>query len=626
MNLNTTDKASIQQRMYQQAAEIYRQYLGRDISSLEMFDPLVLMVINACASEFQLFSEEISFAKTRMLKHLAKMLTPESYIGPRPAHGVIHAPVSESGEATDRMKDSFFYTNPQNKKIYFTPIADFSLTRAQVSYMAVGNSIYGLTDGLNKQEVLSTTDSKSLPVNSIWLGVKVASPMQKVNSLSLYFDAPLSTYVNRLPALLNTSKSFYGGQALKTSAGLGKVNRNGSNSLAFNAILQHEDEVMRFYQGRFLMLEIPAEETLQMKAKELPDEFKKCFLEDQLSKQFNGEILHWIRVDFSQSLFDNKKEVQTFLRQLISQTNCFPVMNYLVQSKSFALNEKINLFPLKCGEAYFYGVEEVKSSKSGSKHYTEQSFSQFLEEDTVAARQQTMVYALRRSAVQRFDTRTSVEWMENILQLIREESLVYNALGKNILTHNLKTIQKSVNDINAKLYQTKAEVGNEEQMFIALPKVDQSEYVVVRYWATNGVKGRNIPGGEPLKLSDSTRGVYDESAIRLLTTTIDGRNPVNEKDSLEEFRSAILVKDKIVTKEDIRQYCTQEFNQEIISCQVGKNSRIAAGKNEGFQRIITVKLELDEVTSPEHRAYIENKLSTELNARCSGILPIVVTS
>lgn len=624
MNLNSTDKASIQQRMYQQAADIYRQHLGRDISSLEMFDPLVLMVINACASEFQLFSEEMSFAKTRMLKHLAKMLTPESYTGPRPAHGIVHAPTTESGEVTNRLKDSFFYTNPQSKKLYFSPTADFTLTNGNVSYIAGGNAIYGITNSLNKQEVLSTELGKQLPVTSVWLGIDAA--IQSLNTLNLYFDVPLSAYVNKLPALLGTSRSFYGDVELKTHLGLETVNNIGGSQLTFNAIHQHEDEVMRFYQGQFLQIDLSEHKTLfTTGVNEFPEELKSSFLLDDLTKRIKGKGLHWIRIDFAQSVFEDQRDIQTFLRQLTCQTNCFPVMNYLVQSKSFALNERINLFPLKCGEAYFYGVEEARSSQSG-KFYTEQSFSQFLEEDTMTTKQQTMVYALRRSAVQRFDTRTSVEWMENILQLIREETLVYNALGKNILTHNLKTIQKAVNDINAKIYQTKAEEGNEEQIFIALPKVDKNEYVVVRYWATNGTEARNIPGGEPLKLNDSTHGSYDEGAIRLLTTTVDGRNPVSGKDALEEFRSAIIVKDKIVTKEDIRQYCSQNFNEEIVSCTVGKSSRISTDKSEGFQRIIAVELELVELTSPEHRAYIENKLTTELNTRCSGILPIVVTT
>lgn len=289
---------------------------------------------------------------------------------------------------------------------------------------------------------------------------------------------------------------------------------------------------------------------------------------------------------------------------------------------AFSLSADINLFALRVREGYFYGIEDVRSSKSNRK-YIEKPFSQFVSEEKKNNRKEDIkIYALRKEGVHRFDRRNALEMMENIFQIIREESMLYNALGKNILTNNLKTIQKAINDIGAKLNETKEE-ESEQRIFIAFPPAEK-EYVVVRYWSTNGIEGRNIPAGESLKTVDASRTGFSGSMVRLATTTVGGRDPVLEKDHLNLFRAAMVVKDKIVTEEDIRLYCRQIAGDEIQDIGVDKGVKMGLGKQIGFIRVIKVVIKLRGTPEPQHLNYLAQKLTVELNEKSACYLPIEV--
>lgn len=620
------EKTAIQQRMYQDAADIYKQYVQQDISTIDAFDPLVQMLINACASEFKVFADDILAFKARMLKHLAQMLIPEAYVGAQPAHAILYAIIEDSETITDTFRDEFNYTNLQGKKLYFMPAGQYRLIQGTVKYLVSGNSCFGLKNGNEKSELLQSINAQKLAAGSFWLGIHLSEALKDVSHLTIYFDIPFEVNKSRLEELLATSVWTINGEKLTARPGIidYKAGKGTADLENLHPVRENESEINNFYKYKFITLQRSDNQAFSsFRSLEFPHEISACFGTSNLQKVLKGETLIWVRADFSQASH-SQKDLAELLYQLVAQLNCFPVINRRLYKNTFSIGDDINLFALRMKNEYFYAVEDVKSSRTGKK-YLEKPFSQLVSADFEQKKKNTTssIYALRSEGVQRFDKRMSLDMMENILQIIREETLVYNALGKNILTQNLKTIQQCINDITSKLIQTKTEDDLERKIYISF-SAGQSEFVVIQYWSTNGYEARNIPAGEKLKLSDSSRSGYIDQSFKLMSTSTGGRNPVLEKDHLEVFRSALMVRNKIVTEEDIRHYCKAIAGEELESIQVRKNVKIGSGKHTGFIKVINVCIQLREGVNIEHKQYLKQKLEADLNEKSTGILPIEV--
>jgi len=619
----STDKALIQQRMYKEAAEVYKQYLKQDISSLDGFDPLVLMLINACASEFKIFADEIESSKTRMLTHLAGVLIPDAYIGPKPAHAVLHAPIKDSQIITDKFKDKFSYTFSEEEKFMFMPTGEFQLLNGTVAYMASGNSFFALKNYTDKDE-LFRTEHNSLAAGTLWIGLEIDAESLDTDYLSFYFDLPFESNPNRLDELLFSSRWQTEDMELNGSRGLRLAESDGNSEkfAEFHLIRQHESEINAYYNHKFVTVTLPENKQFSdLKLQLYPKELVDCFGVENLEGELKKDIL-WIKTDFSRASFSSEKTLTDTLYKLIGQINCFPVVNRRFHKPHpFSLNEAFNMFVLNVKGEDFYGIEDVKSSDT-KKYYIEKPFSQFVKGDN--KNKESKIYALRKQGVHRFDKRASMEYMENVLQIIREETSIYNALGgSNIIIRNLKDIQKSVNDIRGKMNETRRESVMEHKIFIAFPPAEK-EYVVVRFWSTKGAAAKNIPLGEPLTTVDSSRGGYDDKGLKLMTTSVGGEDGALKKDHLSLFRSALTVKDKIVTEEDIRFYCYQVAGENIRDWRIEKGAKIGQGKREGFIRTLNVFITLKNDSNPQYMTYLTEKLTVELNEKSASYLPIEV--
>lgn len=621
MNPFSTDKATIQQRLYKEAAEVYKKYPDYELSSLDRYDPLVHMLISACASEFKIISEEIQSSQARMLEHLAQLLTPDAYVGPVPAHGIAYMPSAKGNFMTDKFQNLLVYKASGGKNIFFSPSDNFQILDASVKFLASGNSFFAVQNGLEKVELFQSANRLNLPPGCLWIGLAIAQESSHVGQVNFHFNLPFEKDHERLEELLQTSRWKLNDRLLNTQSGVLPTEHihNAGDFSKFHLMRQYEQETNEFYQNQFMSMVCPAGETFASFQSELcPQALVEIFGEKNLGKEIKEPCL-WIQIEFSSAPFSSREALQELMRKLVCQVNCFPVLNRRFHTTNFHLGRDINMFSLK-PEGNFYCIEEVKNSRQG-KIYIEKPFAHLVNEDQRIPDGETNVYALRKRGVHRFDKRTSLELMENILQILREESLIYQALGKNAITHDIASIKKSINDIGNKLYAAKDE-NLEDVCFITFPPSEE-EYVVVNYWSTGGKGGRNIPSGEALTSFNASSN-FDESKIKLVSTTLGGRSQVLEKDRLDAFKAAIVVKDKIVTREDIRLYCYQHAGQEIQSLTINDGSQIGPGPRAGFIRTLDVNIELKGAPELTHCQYLSQKLSVELNQKSAGFVLIRV--
>ena len=81
-------KEEIRSRMLRDVARLWG-YQDTEMDE-KAFDPVVGLLVGACAAEFGKLQQEMGNSRQRILEQLANTLTPDVMMTPTPAHAVLH--------------------------------------------------------------------------------------------------------------------------------------------------------------------------------------------------------------------------------------------------------------------------------------------------------------------------------------------------------------------------------------------------------------------------------------------------------------------------------------------------------------------------------------------------------
>ena len=137
----TLTKDAIASRMFRNAA---RQW-GLNDTNMDNFDPLVRMLIEACALEMYQLSNQIESVQERMIQKLASLLTPQVYIIPKPAHAILHARAIDPESTLSRTMQVYYHKKIASKlngpldanlDIFFSPVGAYKVIDGDVKFRA----------------------------------------------------------------------------------------------------------------------------------------------------------------------------------------------------------------------------------------------------------------------------------------------------------------------------------------------------------------------------------------------------------------------------------------------------------------------------------------------------------
>ena len=617
------EAAKIQARMYDEAAKIYERYTGKRLNRLGGgFDPLVYMLLGACASEFERISLDINGSWTRVLEHMAKLLTPEVHTGPKPGHGIAYAR-SISPSCVTEVQDQVSVSNHRDKNIFLGPTGRFRLVNGSVRYMASDNSLFELVDGIEKRDLIRTLPGKEFNPYVVWIGVELPEKEFSIKNTSFFWDWDRSKIeVNPMEFLLSTSWEHQG-HHLNISGGLPRIKDPKDSrdtypiSDEFHISRTLEREINLIYNDQFVRVDGLAPD--QWKREPFPTDFTHHFNADELGEL--GLPIIWLKLSFS-PVFFNQHTARQILKGALCQINCFPIANRKLLEKSFNLNSHINLFELE-SKGFFLGIENVLSSRL-KKAYQEMPFLRILDDKETTVKS----YAIRKTGINRFDNRDAKAILKNLIQFVREENYIFSALGRGVVSNNIKTIDRALNDIEGKLRESQkngkgknGSTQNEPSVYIAFPK-GKRENVIVSYWSSEGFSSNFIPAGTPLELySDSP---WDKGSVRLVTETQGGQNPKEEMARLHEFKSALITRNRVVTRADIEALCFDELGDQLKAVSIRPGVAVGIHAKEGLRRTLEVTLNLNEERELEKWEYVRKNLESQLNAQAATLMPIRV--
>jgi hypothetical protein len=106
-------------------------------------------------------------------------------------------------------------------------------------------------------------------------------------------------------------------------------------------------------------------------------------------------------------------------------------------------------------------------------------------------------------------------------------------------------------------------------------------------------------------------------SVFLLTATREGSNKLKSGERLNAFKYGFMTRDRIVTNEDIRNFCFYELPNRIANVSVTKGFEISPSPKEGFRQTIDVVLTVlktEKMESEEWKSTCD-RLKTKMQSR-----------
>ncbi|MCX6188261.1 MAG: type VI secretion system baseplate subunit TssF [Bacteroidetes bacterium] len=569
-------KEAIKSRMFKNAARFW----GYADADMDAFDPLVRLMIEACAVESYKINNDIISSDVRVMEKMASMLTPDVFTSALPSHSIVHTRCVEKFNLVDhnfhlrhQKKVASKANGPldSNIDIYYSPAGHYKTYDGAVAALVIGNSAYKINNFLEKEFVAKS--SKPIENNTAWVGLALNDSIKSLDKLSFYFDFKNHPDKESLYKILCYSRWSYNGTPLQIKSGITNYEPIDEEVLSefelTNLVKRNTND---YYNNRFISIDDEKNvfERNQYNKQNYPESLKSVFNESDLNKL--NKPLIWFKINFP-AAFDSST-----LDEMFIYINAYPILNLHYNEIRYRLQSYFNIVLLECNEQFFAvrrvsGIDDIDYiSKPATENLNDLNGT----------------YSLRAKGVQRFDSRNATEHLNYLLELLRDESSAFAAFGQEFIASNIRDLNQSISLIEQRVKQSQKDIFNLPSYLFVRPR-ETGENINVEFWSTNGNDANNIRPGSKI---DTYKGIpMVNDSVQLLTHTTGGRNKLSQNEELNVYRDALLTRGRIVTNEDIRSFCFHYLNDKISDVEVRKGVTISKIPSEGLINTLDVYLE-----------------------------------
>ena len=601
---NYTSKEDLKSRMLRHISAIW------DVKNTETLDPLVRILIESLAGELQRTHNEINNFESRILEKIAVMMTPGVLSAPYCAHAIAHARPVEPTQVISTTTHFLYIkkaasNKEKNQEIFFTPVNSIQLTDASLSFLVTGNTAFSIDSNLQKNILMNGRQSTGRK-NEIWLGIQVNKEIETIDKLHFYFDIKNTENKYQLQSLLQLSKWYVNATELQTHKGVlyeqdeEQVEKEKSIFSEYDVMHLIEQEVKHLYNNQFITIK---DEQQQVKIKDhkkkYPEEFKEIFSPTDLGK-FTKELV-WIKITLGTFVDDRT------IFDLFVGINAFPVINRSLKNSSHRFKGITNIIPVKTELfEHFLCVKSVKDLSG--KVYSQIPFSQMNTE--------TGTFSVRKGGIERFDTRSAKEYLNHLIELMRDESAIFSSYGQDAVNSLIRDMERILVQIEQRIKQNEF-YNADMHHYITLGMMENQNSVNVEYWITNGTFANTIHTGAHLSLYEGTE--VKLNSILLLNTTNGGKKNIELSRHMDAYRYALLTHNRLVTVEDIRAFCMYELGDKVSAVEIKKGVMRSNNPKEGLVRCLDILLRrrsnVTEANSPEEWDLLFKEVKSKLELR-----------
>jgi len=594
MNLdqNIYSKESVKARMLQNATKVW------GLKSPQSLDPFVKLLIDAFSTEVFKANNEIQTVNARILEKLAKLLTPSIYTHPIPAHAVAFTLPYESSEILLEHTEFFFRKqmtstvkseSDKQLNIPFTPVGNVRINKIQTAVMFVGNTCYSVDDRLNKIPV-ARFQGKPEDYRKITIGVDVSRYANEnfPKYISVFCSNPAFEHIDFVYKLLPYITVTSNGNPLFVREGLSYLTnsqQDGYEQMFREQSIRNKaiEDIKSIYRHKFIEI-TGLSNSLFSEPGILPQNLDFLNEKEEIRKQLGDKRYLWLTFEFppqfSAEILDNFSFVM----------NAFPIYNRGWKKTEYSLDIMGNNIPLVTDEGeHFLYVDEVQDGDG--RRYTEIPF-------TPADDLKKGLYTVRKGGMERFTNRNAVDMIANVLELTRDEIAAFSLLNRDNVKGVLSEMSDKMKTMVQKVNNAKRNI-RQELNYVIMEPVEKTDHTYASFWVTHCTLANHMrPGTE---LSNQLKS----QTVVLLTETIGGAEEQKGTDSIQAYRYALTTRDKIISLEDVKNYCRMVLKDEVKEVRVRRGTMISNRPKEGFVRTVEIEI-IPQNYSFYGRAYWEN--------------------
>ena len=616
--MNALTKDEIKDRLIRRAAQNW----GVDDMEIEFsFDPIVSILFDACAYEFERINDTIKTSRTKVTERLVDLLTPEISVTAKPAHAVMHAlplesnmVINENSQFYHRKRKPFFSNEGENDfdEFTFCPAGSFKINNCELKYIASPDKIlrYGNQRNLpfiTKEDFVGTPEA-----NRIYLGIQPGEGVKSIDQLLCYFDLLNFSQKQLLAHHIGIAHWSLNGEKLDIIKGYnekigiqddlsGFINESIPSKIRF-----YETYVKEFYEDHFCTIDTSLDITNNLK--EFPEHFESILSKKHL-EAFEEPLL-WIKIEFSTVVS------AAMLENLHCHLNCFPVVNKKPHDANMRLQPYFNILPLKTHGDFFLDVNRIKGD-TGNTYFTQHDGQRDYERPHAY---------LRYGGVSRFDERDGSELLNYTLDLMKEDSVAFSTMGNDKIDDNLKILKKIVSRIEQKIEQNNYTKNKIPYLIVNRNSFEKNrdQIIFADYWTTAGAKANKI---NPYSKMDSAKGMaFRPGSMSLVTGTLGGRDEPSPSEKIYAYREQILSQGRIVTRQDIVQHCFGIYKDSITKVSVEKGVMVSPQQGVGYTPTTDIHLTKSAEAAYETAdwEHLSNELLIGLRVRSANVLPFRV--
>ncbi len=601
-------KEQIKNRMLRKAADLWN-IPANEIN--DSFDPLVSLLIAACASEMEQLSSEINDSQTYVTERLIQLLTPETVFDAKPAHSIAYVECMESKMTISpeyalytKQKVTGDNPNANFKNVFFSPIQETTLVDAKVRYMLTRDKCFRF-DTKKSKELLTVFDQKwDFSSSTVYLGIESDLTTIPLDTVSMYIEHQGVSDKELFYYHLRNAKWYMGDTALDVIDGYWNSEKESTIDLdtIFGGISSKtttiQKQVKDFYKKHYVTFKSQNGLTAEHMFPELQE------ILEQHKKTITGDI-KWLKIVFPTVLG------AASLDKLFCSLNTFPVLNRRKEHFSYQMKNFINIIPI-VSENLFLDIKEVTNTKA----------DRYELQHTSATPSDKGTYYLRNFNVGKLDSRGAKEHIQNLLQLLKNESAAFSFFNQDFLESKIKQLNQTIAILDQKTSELVDDTEYTNHIYIN--PLTKAETILVDYWTTNGTEANTIKSGTGLDIYEGTD--LQQKNGYLVTPVFGGQDKLSMEQRLNSYRRISLSRNRIITAEDIKALCYELYNDKITGVTIRKGFIKDIGMKKGLVQCIEISITPNKQTKTAayEWEYLNENLMSVLKKQSINIYPFNV--
>jgi len=569
-------KERIKDRMLKTASRIW------NIPENELeanYDPLVLLMMEACAAELEKIGFDIQASHNRLLDKLAEVMLPEIATSPKPPSAVMQATPIEANTVLDE-NAKFFCTQriaeakqTANADVYFTPIGKFPLLNVTLKNILIGDKVYSVKQNGSKETLCEKNNDDTQPVFEIELALQTDASLKSMTGLSLFFDLRNHADAQAFYNHLQSCKISVDEKPVVAEPGYALAEQFELNpQTMLTSGNNHSEKVKRqlagTYQKQFLHINDP--QPLSGFSTEVPESWKRLLNDEVLKKDFSEPAV-FIKLRLSRPF------PRYVLESLMISVNAFPVVSRKLNTLTYRTNEWVNIIPLHI-EGSFLDLHDVSSS-NGSYNF------RIIPQQKELDKGETTI---RNGGIGKANSTDVREIVNSLTLAIRDESAYFTDVSNDFILNRLRDINHILTRLQDQLSQAK-DLQAQHTYLLIKPK-QTGESVTINYWTTHIANARQIKAYTSVSALQQT--LVNSKTAYIITNVVGGKSQITEAEKRNYLKQQITSRGKIVSVEDVKLLAFELFGDKLKKVEIHKTIQSGSGSNQGFSRTIQVVLHL----------------------------------